>query len=150
MSMDPELLLQQCRIYQNKHKEEINLTYADEDGFYKILDRYVYEGYKVRLNFLNDKLAQGSALIERIISCLNGQILIDDYINIYAELHDILAFTSQDAFIEAIIKCLETNIKIYNNYFFEYIHTDNQGEGSIIRLAPASEGLPSQSFTVDI
>ena len=150
MSMDPEFLLQQCRVYQNKNKEEIELTYADEDDFYKILDHYIFEGCKVRLNFSNDKLARDSALIQRILSCLNGQILIDDYKNIYDKLQDILDFASQDAFIEAIMKGIDNNIKIYNIYFFKYNHQDKPDAGSTIGLAPAGEGLPSQSFTIDI
>jgi hypothetical protein len=146
--MDPELWLQQCRIFQNKDKEAITLPYADDDNFYKTLDRYVYDGYKLKISFLNEKLAKGSLLIERVISCLNGQILIDDYKSIYDKLQDILEFDGQEHFIEAIMGCIERNNKIYNTYLFKY-HAAPDGK-PVLSLEPAGEGLPSASFTVDI
>jgi hypothetical protein len=148
MSMDPELWLQQCRIYQNKDKETITLTYANDDNFYKDLDRYVFDGYKLKIIFLNDKLANGSLLIGRIIACFNGQILIDDFKQIYNNLHDILEFNSQEHFLEAVMKCSERNNKIYKTYLFKYNATP--GEEPILCLEPAGEGLPSSSFTIDI
>ena len=148
MSMDSELWLQQCRIFQNKDKEAITLLYTDDDDFYKTLDRYVFEGRKLKINFLNAKLAKSSLLLERIISCFNGRMLIDDYKNIYNNLHGILEFNSQEHFIEAIMKCIETNNKIYKTYLFKYNET--LGGKPILCLEPAGEGLPSSSFTIDI
>ena len=148
MSMDPELWLQQCRIFQNKDKEAITLPYADDDNFYKMLDKYVYDGYKLKISFLNEKLAKGSLLIERVISCLNGQILIDDYKNIYHNLHDVLEFTGQEHFMEAIMGCIGTNHKIYSTYLFKY-HETPDGK-PVLCLEPGDEGLPSASFTIDI
>lgn len=148
MSMDPELWLQQCRIFHNKDKEAITLSYADDDNFYKTLDRYVFDGYKIKINFVVEKLAKGSLVIERIISCLNGRTLIDDYKNIYNNLHDILEFNSQENFIEAIMKCIETNNKLYKTYLFKY--NDTLDGKPILCLEPAGEGLPSASFTIDI
>ncbi|MHB8068553.1 MAG: hypothetical protein ACYDIC_11725 [Desulfobaccales bacterium] len=150
MSMDPELWLQQCRIYQNKDKEAITIPFIDDDNFYKALDKYVFGGYKLRIDFLNSKLAQGSVLIERILSCLNGRLLIDDSKNINDNLRNILAFTSQETFIKAIMNCINANIKIYNTYLFKYNGNDTLDKKSILCLEPAGEGLPSQSFTVDI
>jgi len=146
--MDPELWLQQCRIYQNKDKEAITLPYADEDDFYKTLDRYIFEGYKLKINFLNTKLAKGSGLFERIFSCLNGQTLIDDHKNIYDNLHNILAFNSPEDFVEALRQYSEANNKIYRSYLFNY-QKDADGK-PILALEPAGEGLPSVTFTVDI
>jgi hypothetical protein len=148
MSMDPELWLQQCRIFQNKEKEAVTLPYANDDNFYNKLDRCVLEGYKLKISFLHKKLANGSLLLERIISCFNGQILIDDYKNIYGNLHDILEFTSHEHFLEAIMKCAESSNKIYKTYLFKYNATP--GEEPILCLEPAGEGLPSSSFTIDI
>jgi hypothetical protein len=148
MSMDPELWLQQCRIYQNKDKEAITLPYTDDDNFYKTLDKYVYDGYKLTISFLNDKLAKGSLLIERIISCLNGQLLINDYKNIYHNLHDVLEFTSQEHFIETLKACVGTNHKIYGTYLFKY-HETADGK-PVLCFEPGGEGLPSTSFTIDI
>jgi len=146
--MDPELWLQQCRIYQNKDKEAITLAYADEDKFYHTLDKYIFDGYKLKINFLNAKLAKGSFLFERIISCLNGQTLINDYKNIYNSLHTILEFGSQEDFIEVLRQCIEANNKIYNTYLINY---DATADGQpILCLEPAGGGLPSASFTIDI
>ncbi len=148
MSMDPELWLQQCRIFQNKDKEAITLLYTDDDNFYQALDRYVVEGYKLKIIFVVEKLAKGSLLLERFISCFNGRMLVDDYKNIYANLHDILDFNSPEHFIEAIMKCIENNNKLYNTYLFKYNDTSNGKP--ILCLEPAGEGLPSSSFTIDI
>jgi hypothetical protein len=148
MSMDPELWLQQCRIYQNKDKEAITLPYADADNFYKSLDGYVFEGYKLTIFFLNAKLTQNSLLLERIISCFNGRMLIDDYQKIYTDLRRILAFASQEDFIAALTKGGATSHKIYSTYLFEYQETPD-GE-PVLSLEPAGEGLPSTSFTIDI
>jgi len=146
--MDPELWLQQCRIFQNKDKDAITLPYADDDNFYKALDRYVFEGRKLKIMFLTAKLAKNLLLLERIISCFNGRMLIDDYKNIYNNLHNILEFNSKEHFIEAIMKCIETNNKIYNTYLFKY---DVTPDGKpVLCLEPAGEGLPSSSFTIDI
>lgn len=148
MSMDPELWLQQCRIFQNKDNEAITLLYADDDNFYKTLDRYVLEGRKLKIDFLTAKLSQSSLLLERIISCFNGRMLMDDYKNIYHNLHDILEFNSQEHFIEAIMKCSESNNKIYSSYLFKY--NERLSGKPILCLEPAGEGLPSSSFTIDI
>lgn len=150
MSTDPELWLQQCRIFQNKDKEAITLTYSGDANFYKTLDKYIFDGYKIRIDFLNDRLTRDSALIERFLSCLNGQLLIDNYKNIYDNLSNILAFTSQEAFLETIMKYIENNNKIYNTYLFKYDSNDTMNEKSILYLGPAGAGLPSCSFTVDI
>lgn len=150
MSTDPELWLQQCRIYQNKDKEAITLTYSDDANFYKTLDKYIFDGFKIRINFFNDKLAKGSALFERILSCLNGQLLIDDYQALYDNLRNILAFTNKEAFLEAILNCIDSNNKIYNTYLFKYDNGDTVDQKSILCLEPAGAGLPSCSFTVDI
>ena len=148
MSLDPELWLQQCRIYQNKDKETITLAYAEEDNFYNTLDRYIFDGYKIKINFPDTKLAKGSLLFARILSCLNGQILIDDNKNIYNSLHTILEFSSQEDFIATLMKYIETSNKLYNTYLLKYNET---ADGlPILCLEPAGEGLPSASFTIDI
>jgi len=118
--MDHELWLQQCRIHQNKDKEPISLSYADADHFYKTLDKYVFDGYKIKISFVLEKLSTGSFLLERIISCLNGKSLIDDYQDIYDNLHDILDFNNQEHFIGAIMQCIDTDNKIYHSYLFKY------------------------------
>lgn len=148
--MDPELWLQQCRIYQNKEKTAITLPYIDDDNFYMTLDKYVFDGYRIRINFPDAKIGKGSALLKRIISCVNGQLLIDNYKDIYNNLRNILAFTSQEDFIAAIIKYIDTDIKFYNTYLFRFDCNDAPEEKSVLCLEPAGGGLPSQSFTVDI
>ena len=148
MSLDPELWLQQCRIYQNKDQEAITLPYADDDNFYKTLDSYVFKGTKINIFFSNAKLAKDSLFIERIMSCLNGQTLIDDYKNIYSKLHTVLEYNHQEKFIETIMQCSKNNIKIYSTYLFKYGETVDGKP--ILSFEPAGEGLPSSSFTVDL
>lgn len=148
MSSEMELQLQQCRIFQNKDKEAVTLPYTDNADFYKTLDRYVFNGFKIKIRFLLEKLTASSSLLERIISCFNGQELINDSSSYYVNMQEILGFSSQEQFNDTLERYLQADNKIYQTYIFKYNATPE--EKDILSLEPAGEGLPSYSFTVDI
>lgn len=146
MSLEMELHLQQCRIFQNKDKDAVTIPYTNDANFYQTLDRHIFNGYKIKIIFPDKKLAEGSPLWERILSCFNGQRLIIDSPDYYAEMQGIMAFNTQDQFDEALKQHAQTDNRIYNSYIFKCVSQDQ----NILILEPAGEGLPSYSFTVDI
>ena len=148
MTSQMELHLQQCRIFQNKDKAPVAITYANDDKFYKNLDHYVFEGHKLDVTFSPEKLTENSALLERILSCFNGQNLISDCESYFADMQAILAFSSPQQFKDTLDRCLLSHHKIYHTYKFTYEATEDKK--NILRIAPAGEGFPSQSFTVDL
>ena len=116
MTSQMELHLQQCRIFQNKDKAPVAITYANDDKFYKNLDHYVFEGHKLDVTFSPEKLTENSALLERMLSCFNGQDLINNCESYYAAMQEILTFSSQQQFKDTLEKCLAADNKIYHTY----------------------------------
>ncbi len=146
--MDAKLLLQQCKIYQNKNLEVVFIPYANVYNFYRSLDEYVINGRRVNITFPLQKIRHDSFLMERIISCENGYEFLEKLLdpNILSlglfEKRSIVKISQKLNYI----KCDKT---LYYAYQISYIHDPDYGQ-YFLHLAPKGEGLKSQSFQIDL
>jgi hypothetical protein len=146
--MDAKLLLQQCKMYQNKNREVVFIPYANVYNFYRSLDEYVINGRRINITFPLQKITHDSFLMERIMSCENGYEFLEQLLepNILS-----LGLIEKKSIVKIsqrlnYIKCDKT---LYYSYQVSYIY-DEDYQQSFLHLAPKGEGLKSQSFQIDL
>ena len=142
--------VQQNNIYKNKSKDMKVLTYSNENAFYTLLDKYVLEGYRIKIIYTNEKLDEDSKLSERIQGCKNGKETINHVIDLIKEYGtDILKlFFKRDlqTAISVLIKNYKTDMtKLYLAYLvsFEYDETLQQ---YVTILTPEGEDQRSKAW----
>jgi hypothetical protein len=146
--MDPKLLLQQCKIYQNKNREVLFIPYANVYNFYQSLDEFVISGRSINITFPLEKIKHDSFLVDRIISCENGYEFLNEILQPHVLSLGLIEKNSINRIREklTVFKCdksLYFSYRISHNYDKDY-------HQYFLHLAPQGEGLKSQSFQIDI
>ena len=148
--MNLELILQQCKIYENKSKDITVIPYADALNFYRSLDISVLNGRRIQITFPLEKLDENSHLIERFLSCQNGKEFLHALTEPINNLGDLIENSNRDNLRDKLKEYLDffPDNSLYNAYNANCIY-DKEYQQYFIYLEPVGDGLPSVSFTVD-
>jgi hypothetical protein len=147
--MEPELILQGCRIYQNKDREIVTLPYTEARAFYRALDDLVQNGRRIRISFPEERLEGDCALLRRLTSCRNGVEFLEELLDKPAGAADILHPARTPAIRDALEQYLPGALGLYRVYEATRME-DQDGGGQYILLEPCTEGIVAVSFEVEL
>lgn len=143
MQINPKLFLQQNNIFKNKNQKEIVLPYSDEFPFYHSLDKYVEEGNKIKITFINEKMDDQSQLVNRISNCKNNLDVMEMLVKFVPEL--ILAVKTKD--IAKLIELYkDTTLQaLYSSYNADFQY-DEDLKHYMLWLNPSGEGTNNKGW----
>jgi hypothetical protein len=146
--MEPRLILQQCKIYQNKAREIVFIPYANVFNFYRSLDEYVINGRKINITFPHERICEYSRLVERILSCENGG---EFFQYLTGSLSDSLGLIESD--LKSKLKDEVDRFRADETLYYAYkisCNYDEDYQQYFLYLEPAGAGMKSVSFQIDI
>jgi hypothetical protein len=149
MLADPELVLQQCRIFQNQSKHSVVIPSRHEYEFYNSLDGSAQNGRRIKITFAGEKITESSYLIGRLIFCDNGDEFLSELSESLPELGEISNFTNSENLRATVNKYMPARNSLFQGYSTQYDFND-ESRRHFLYLEPMGEGLKSYSFEIKV
>jgi len=136
--LNGKLLEQFFNMYSNKKKdrEMITLEFIEDQVFYLALDKEIQKVRPVKITFSNERLNEGSMLLNKIANCVNGKSTTLRLFDIF-KLYKIYSTLDIDALIDLLEK--QNQEIIYTMYTANYEYDKNIKAYNIILIPPDKE-----------